>query len=128
MNRFGLIAVEDLNVKGLAAGMLAKSVHDAGWSAFLNKLSYKAECAGRELVKVDPRRTSQTCLCGARVSKTLAVRWHDCPACGLSAARGSRQRTNNSLQGREAAFKSQRRGCRLMRSLRFRSPASFLQW
>lgn len=87
VNGYGLIAVEDLNVKGLAGGMLAKSVHDAGWNSFIQMLSYKAECAGRKLVKVDPRRTSQSCLCGERVPKTLAERWHDCPACGLSAAR-----------------------------------------
>ena len=87
VNQYGVIAVEDLNVKGLAAGMLAKSVHDAGWSQFLNFISYKAECAGREFREVDPRGTSQTCLCGARVPKTLADRWHDCPACGLSAGR-----------------------------------------
>jgi putative transposase len=87
VNEYGLIAVEDLNVKGLAGGMLAKSVHDAGWSMFIAMLSYKAESAGRVLVKVDPRGTSQTCLCGQRVAKTLADRWHDCPACGLSASR-----------------------------------------
>jgi len=87
VNEYGLIAVEDLNVKGLAAGMLAKFVHDAGWSQFVSMLSYKAECAGRVLVKVDPRGTSQTCVCGASVPKTLADRWHDCPACGLSASR-----------------------------------------
>jgi putative transposase len=87
VNRFGLIAVEDLNVKGLASGMLAKSVHDAGWSQFLNYLTYKAANAGRELVKVDPRGTSQTCTCGARVTKRLQDRWHSCPACGLSAGR-----------------------------------------
>jgi putative transposase len=87
VNAYGVIAVEDLNVKGLAAGMLAKSVHDAGWSQFIAMLSYKAECAGRVLVKVDPRATSQTCLCGARVPKTLADRWHDCSVCGLSASR-----------------------------------------
>jgi putative transposase len=87
VDEYGVIAVEDLNVKGLAAGMLAKSVHDAGWSMFLNFISYKAECAGRDFKKVDPRGTSQTCLCGARVPKILADRWHDCPACGLSAGR-----------------------------------------
>jgi putative transposase len=87
VNGYGLIAVEDLNVKGLASGMLAKSVHDAGWSMFVAMLSYKAECAGRVLVRVDPRGTSQTCICGAGVPKTLADRWHDCPACGLSASR-----------------------------------------
>ena len=74
-------------MKGLSGGMLAKSVHDAGWNSFIQKLSYKAECAGRVLVKVDPCGTSQTCVCGASVPKTLADRWHDCPACGLSAGR-----------------------------------------
>ncbi len=87
VNKYGLIAVEDLNVKGLAGGMLAKSVHDAGWSQFIAMLAYKAESAGRKLVKVDPRGTSQTCVCGGRVSKTLADRWHNCTACGLSAGR-----------------------------------------
>ena len=87
VDAYGVIAVEDLNIKGLASGMLAKSVNDAGWSAFLNKLAYKAAEAGRKLVHVDPRGTSQTCLCGAPVPKTLSQRWHQCEACGLSAAR-----------------------------------------
>lgn len=87
VNENGLIAVEDLNVKGLAGGMLAKSVNDAGWSSFFQKLAYKAESAGRVLVKVNPSGTSQTCTCGATVRKTLADRWHLCLACGLSAQR-----------------------------------------
>ena len=87
VNRYGFIAVEDLNIKGLSSGMLAKSVHDAGWGQFLNMLAYKAESAGREFVKVNPRGTSQTCLCGQRVSKTLSERWHLCPSCGLSQSR-----------------------------------------
>jgi putative transposase len=87
VNTYGVIAVEDLNIKGLASGMLAKSVNDAGWSAFIEKLTTKAEEAGRLLVKVNPRGTSQTCLCGAAVPKTLSQRWHQCKQCGLSAAR-----------------------------------------
>lgn len=87
VNAYGVIAVEDLNIKGLASGMLAKSVNDAGWSAFIAKLIYKAAEAGRQLVHVNPRGTSQTCLCGAAVPKTLSQRWHQCPDCGLSAAR-----------------------------------------
>lgn len=87
VDTYGVIAVEDLNIKGLASGMLAKSVNDAGWSAFINKLATKAEEAGRLLVKVNPRGTSQTCLCGAPVPKTLSQRWHACMECGLSAAR-----------------------------------------
>lgn len=88
VDKYGLIAVEDLNVKGLAGGMLAKSVHDAGWSAFIGMLSCKAEEAGRTLVKVDPRGTTQRCSgCGETVPKTLKDRWHDCPSCGLSLSR-----------------------------------------
>jgi putative transposase len=84
---FGLIVIEELNIKGLAAGMLAKSVNDAGWSSFIAKLAYKAEEAGRVLVKVDPRGTSQRCICGAPNPKTLSQRWHQCDSCKLSIAR-----------------------------------------
>ncbi len=87
VNQFGHIALENLNVQGLASGILAKSVRDAGWSQFLTYLTYKAEDAGRELVKVDPRGTSQTCTCGARVAKRLKDRWHTCTACGVSSGR-----------------------------------------
>lgn len=79
-----LIAVEDLNVKGLASGILAKSVNDAGWSMFMNMLSYKAAKAGRQLVKVDARNTTQACSgCGCIVPKTLKDRTHGCMHCGL---------------------------------------------
>ena len=87
VDTYGVIAVEDLHIKGLASGMLAKSVNDAGWAGFIAKLTYKAEEAGRLLVKVNPCGTSQTCLCGAAVPKTLSQRWHACASCGLSAAR-----------------------------------------
>jgi putative transposase len=88
VNRYGLIAVEDLNVKGLAGGMLAKSVHDVGWSQFFTFTEWKAaNAATRQFVRKDPRRTSQECTCGASVPKTLRDRWHLCTACGLSAPR-----------------------------------------
>lgn len=84
VNQNGLIAVEDLNVKGMVRNhKLAKSISDAGWSNFLFMLAYKAESAGRVFVKVDPRGTSQTCLCGAEVRKTLRDRVHVCRECGL---------------------------------------------
>jgi putative transposase len=84
---FGLIVVEKLNVKGMAAGMLAKSVNDAGWSSFITKLTYKAAEAGRVLVKAPARGTSQRCVCGAPNPKRLSQRWHHCESCGLSVAR-----------------------------------------
>jgi putative transposase len=44
---------------------LNKSIHDAGWGIFLRVLSAKAESAGRAVIAVDPRYTSQRCAeCG----------------------------------------------------------------
>lgn len=88
VDRFGLIAVEDLNLTGLAGSMLARSVHDAGWGRFLARLDDKAESAGRQLVRVHPNGTTQRCSgCQTTVPKTLSQRWHGCPACGLSLSR-----------------------------------------
>ena len=82
VSRFGRIAVENLNVKGLAAGMLAKHVNDASWAQLVSMLNYKAANAGSPVVKVDPRGTSQTCPeCGNIAKKTLDVRMHRCD-CG----------------------------------------------
>lgn len=89
VSNYGTIAVEDLNVKGLAGGFLAKQVLDAAWSSFLHKIEYKAENAGRDFWKVNACGTSQTCTCGATVKKDLSVRWHHCPSCNLSAHRDS---------------------------------------
>jgi putative transposase len=64
---------------------LAKRISDAGWAAFLNILSFKAACAGRRVVAVNPAFTSQICSgCGNVVHKGLSIRWHSCPDCGMS--------------------------------------------
>lgn len=87
VNNHGLIAVEDLDIVGLARSILAKSVNDAGWGQFLSFIAYKAEWAGRVFVRVNPSGTSQTCICGAEVRKVLKERWHGCTSCGLSLPR-----------------------------------------
>lgn len=86
VRRYDFIAVEDLNIAGLARMRLAKSVHDAGWGQFLHALRTKAESAGRTIVAVNPRGTSQECSgCGhtPEKRKTLSVRTHECVECGL---------------------------------------------
>ena len=82
---YDLIAVEDLNVAGMVRNKhLARSISDVAWSKFLGFLSYKAEGAGSHLIRVNPRNTSQICSgCGELVPKSLAVRAHSCPHCGL---------------------------------------------
>jgi putative transposase len=83
LKKYDVIAVEDLNVKGLARTRLAKSVLDAGWSSFLSILTNKAENAGLLVIQVIASGTSQNCSsCGVKVPKKLHERWHDCPNCG----------------------------------------------
>ncbi|MGW2447880.1 RNA-guided endonuclease InsQ/TnpB family protein [Streptomyces sp. NPDC001675] len=79
------VAVEDLAVKGLARTRLAKSVHDAGWSAFVTMLEYKATRYGRTFVRIGRfEPTSQLCSrCGVKDGpKPLHVREWTCGACG----------------------------------------------
>ncbi|WP_407658376.1 RNA-guided endonuclease TnpB family protein [Kitasatospora acidiphila] len=79
------VAVEDLAVKTLARTRMAKSVHDAGWSAFVAMLEYKAVKFGRTLVRIDRfEPTSQVCsACGIKDGpKPLNVRAWTCQACG----------------------------------------------
>jgi putative transposase len=79
-----LIAVEHLKIKNMIRNRhLAKSISDAGWRQFLTYLSYKSARQGKRFVEVPANGTSQTCLCGAKVPKTLTVRIHECSACGL---------------------------------------------
>ena len=79
------VYVEDLCVKGLARTRLAKSVHDAGWSTFVNMLEYKAARYGRTFARVDRAvPSSQICSgCGRRDGpKPLHVRAWTCGRCG----------------------------------------------
>ena len=84
--RYGLIAVEGLNIKGMLKNRrLSRAIADAAWGGFLATLQRKAESAGVAVVKVSARGTSQECSgCGAVVPKKLSVRVHRCPHCGLS--------------------------------------------
>jgi putative transposase len=79
------VAVEDLEVKGLARTRLAKSVHDAGWAAFVAMLEYKARLYGREFHRIGRfEPTSQVCsACGVKDGpKPLHVRAWQCHRCG----------------------------------------------
>jgi putative transposase len=85
VKRADLIAVEDLNVSNMVRHpTLARSISDASWSRFVSMLAYKVEKTGGYLIRVDPRNTSQECSgCHELVPKSLAVRTHACPSCGL---------------------------------------------
>jgi len=66
---------------------LNRSINDAGWGVFLSVLASKAESAGRVVVPVNPRHTSQRCARCGHVAKgnrvTQAV--FKCVKCGHQA-------------------------------------------
>ncbi|HEY6408831.1 MAG TPA: transposase, partial [Ktedonobacteraceae bacterium] len=79
---------------------LNKSIQDAGWSMFVSMCTYKAEWAGREVLHVNPRYTSQVCSgCGTVRKKTLDERWHAC-ACGTELDRDHNAAINILRLGR----------------------------
>lgn len=86
VQQYDMIVHEDLQIATMVKNHhLAKSIADAGWGAFLTTLTYKAACAGKRVVAVNPVYTSQACSgCGVLVEKGLSVRWHSCPHCGTS--------------------------------------------
>lgn len=107
VNNYDVIVVEKLRIKNMvrrprprknadgtfeANGAAAKSglnktILDAGWGQLLQMLAYKAEDAGRELVAVNPRGTSQRCAeCGYSDKKNRRSRavFH-CLGCGHDA-------------------------------------------
>jgi putative transposase len=94
---------EDLQTANMVKNHhLAKSIADAGWSAFLRILSCKAAEAGKTVVAVPPAYTSQACSgCGVLVHKGLSVRWHRCPDCGTSLQRDHNAARNIVARGRE---------------------------
>lgn len=67
----------------MGRGNLARSIHDVGWGQFFAFFSQKAEWAARNVVRVDPRYTSQRCnACGhtCQESRVSQARFR-CVAC-----------------------------------------------
>jgi putative transposase len=123
VNRFGTLVFEDLKILNMSAapdlkpdpdrpgvylpnGSTAKaglnsSILDAGWGQFQAFCVAKAESAGRHVVFVDPRSTSQRCSgCGAIVKKELDERWHSCE-CGTELDRDHNAAINIVLAGKQ---------------------------
>lgn len=85
----GIIFVEDLNCKALAAGMLAKHCQDAAWGQFFNILKQCCLKRGVFFMEVDSRKTSQICPnCLVETGKkNLSERIHQCNSCGYTTNR-----------------------------------------
>ena len=103
INEYQLLAFEKLNIQEMQDGnyrSMNRSISDVAWGQFTRCCSSKAAEAGRTVVFVDPRGTSQMCSgCGTIVPKDLSVRWHDCPGCGLSLDRDHNAALNILARG-----------------------------
>ena len=66
VKRYDVIAVEDLNVKGMMENKhLARAIGRASFDSFFNMLKYKCEEHDKKFKKVNAQYTSQTCfVCG----------------------------------------------------------------
>ena len=85
VRRFDVIAVEDLNVRGMLRNRkLSRHISDAGFGRFVSMLDYKAAWRGKELVRIDrffPSSKRCSC-CGFLAQKMpLNVRDWQCPEC-----------------------------------------------
>ena len=104
IDEFGYIFIENLKPRNMVKGnfkVLNKYINDAAWSQFFGFLSYKAENAGRKLIKVNPKNTTQMCSgCGTIVPKDLSTRTHSCPDCGLQIDRDHNAAINILSRGR----------------------------
>lgn len=87
VRNYGVLVFEDLNIRGMVRNHhLAKSITDAGWGTFIGLVEFKAEEAGRKLIRI-PRfePSSKTCSeCGAinRELKLSDRQWV-CKSCGV---------------------------------------------
>lgn len=83
------IAVGNVNAAQLGRTKMAKSVYDAGWSAFRHMLRYKARRHGAVFIEADERWTTQTCSCCGTIPASspkgrtgLGMRHWECSECG----------------------------------------------
>ena len=86
------IVMEDLSVKQLRSKsrnrFMTNGYNDASLGLLRRRIEDKASSAGREIILVNPNKTSQMCsVCEDIVEKDLSVREHICPQCGYTADR-----------------------------------------
>lgn len=87
VEQYDVIKIEDLKVKNLLRNhKLARAIANQSWREIRRQLQYKCEWYGKQLVIVNPRKTSQICSnCGYDDGKhTLDIRKWTCPNCGAS--------------------------------------------
>ena len=97
------IAYEDLKIANMVKNRkLAKSIHDAGWGAFIRQVQAYGAMHHVPVIGIPPQYTSQDCsACGTRVKKTLSIRTHVCTGCGVVLDRDYNAAVNILAKARE---------------------------
>ena len=105
VNEYGAIFIGGVNAASLAKTRMAKSVLDAGWSAFRTMLRYKADDRGVWFEEVDEAYSTQTCSCcgsitGPKGVAGLGIRGWRCSVCGTEHDRDINAAKNILAAGR----------------------------
>ena len=86
-SRYGVIAIEDLNIKGMAR-LWGRKVHDYAFSEFVEILEWCARKYGTRVIRIGRYcPSSQTCSACGHVwlgTRDLSVREWTCPECGVT--------------------------------------------
>ena len=85
VKQYDIIVIEDLKTSNLLKNHnLAKAIANQSWRKLRSQLEYKCAWYGKQLVIVNPYKTSQVCSeCGYDDGKhTLDIREWTCPSCG----------------------------------------------
>jgi putative transposase len=116
VREFDLIAIEHLNVKALARGWNARSIHDASFSEIRRQLLYKGDAAGRVILEVSQWfPSSRTCSHCRHVLDELRLdqRQWSCPQCGTDHDRDVNAARNILYQGMRQIAGCDDRGLRV---------------
>ncbi len=102
IKNYGVIVFEKLQIRNMVRRhTLARDISDCAWGQFFEFLDYKAEYAGRIIVKDNPRNTSKKChVCGA-INKELKLsdRTWTCLNCGTIHDRDENAAVNHKNEG-----------------------------
>ncbi len=118
---YDIICVEDLDIKGMlsktprtakpsvmtaaAKRGMRRNIGLASWRVLINQIAYKAESAGKFIVRVDPKGTTQECSdCGGYppTSLPLSVRVYSCTHCQMVKPRDQNAGGNIKHRGLKA--------------------------
>ena len=128
VNTHDVVCVEDLEIKEMlskenrkpsvmspaAKRGTRRNIGLASWGELVRQIAYKAESAGKHLVKVDPRGTTQQCSgCGGYPPKPLQLkdRTYSCTHCGMVKPRDENAGINIRQRGLVLLAKMNQTGC-----------------